>query len=51
MEAYTKFGPDRFSRYDVYWIQTNKQTDRHPDRQTSKVYIYAPLPTDFKLKE
>ena len=27
-----KFGPDRFSRVDVYWIQTNKQT--------SKVYIY-----------
>ena len=21
-----KFGPDRFSRFDVYWIQTNKQT-------------------------
>ena len=25
-------GPDRFSRFDVYWIQTN--------RQTSKVYKY-----------
>ena len=23
-----KFGPDRFSRFDVYWIQTNKQTDK-----------------------
>ena len=23
-----KFGPDRFSRFDVYWIQTNKQTNR-----------------------
>ena len=23
-----KFGPDRFSRFDVYWIQTNRQTDR-----------------------
>ena len=23
-----KFGPDRFSRFDVYWIQTNRQTDK-----------------------
>ena len=22
-----KFGPDRFSRLDVYWMQTDKQTD------------------------
>ena len=29
--SHTKFGPDRFSRLDVYWIQTN--------RQTNKVYI------------
>ena len=28
MRSYTKFGPDRFSRFDVYGIQTNKQTDR-----------------------
>ena len=27
-----KLGPDRFSRFDAYWIQTN--------RQTRKVYIY-----------
>jgi len=27
------FGPDRFSRFDVYWIQTNGQT--------SQVYIDA----------
>jgi len=26
-----KFGPDRFCRFDVYWIQTN--------RQTSQIYI------------
>jgi len=25
--SYTQFGPDRFSRFDVYWIQTYKQTD------------------------
>ena len=30
--SYTKFGPDRFSRFDVYGIQTNKQTNRHPDK-------------------
>ena len=24
----TKFGPDRFSHVDVYWIQTDKQTDK-----------------------
>ena len=23
---HTKFGPDRFSRFDVYWIQTIRQT-------------------------
>ena len=28
MRSYTKFGPDRFSRFDVYGIQTNKQTER-----------------------
>ena len=26
--SHKKFGPNRFSRFDVYWIQTNKQTDR-----------------------
>jgi len=24
-EVPQKFGPDRFSRFDVYWIQTNRQ--------------------------
>ena len=23
--SHTKCGPDRFSRFDVYWIQTNRQ--------------------------
>ena len=31
-----KFGPDRFSRFDVYWIQTNK----HPNKQTDKPNLY-----------
>ena len=26
--SHKKFEPDRFSRFDVYWIQTNGQTDR-----------------------
>ena len=30
-EFHKKFGPDRLSCFDAYWIQTN--------RQTSKVYI------------
>ena len=39
--SHKKFGPDRFSPFDVYWIQTN----RHPDKQTDKpnVYIEASL--------
>ena len=31
MRSHVKFGPDQFSRFDVYWIQT--------DRQTNKAYI------------
>ena len=30
--SHKKFGPDRFSRFDVYWIQTNKQTNRQTDK-------------------
>ena len=37
--SHKKFGPDRFSRFDVYWIQTNKQTDR----QTDKPNLYIDL--------
>ena len=36
--SHKKFGADRFSRFDVYWIQTNKQTNRHPDRQAKFIY-------------
>ena len=32
-----KFGPDRFSRFDVYWIQTDRQTDR----QAKSVYKFS----------
>ena len=38
--SHNKLGPDRFSRFDVYWIQTDGQTDRQTDKQTSKVYMY-----------
>ena len=33
--THKKFGPDWFSRFDVHWIQTDKQTDR----QTDQIYI------------
>ena len=26
--SHTKVGPDRFSRFDVYWVQTDRQTDK-----------------------
>ena len=26
--SHKKFGPDRFSRFVVYWIQTDRQTDK-----------------------
>ena len=32
---HTKFWPDRFSCFDVYWKQTNKQTDNQ------SIYIYC----------
>ena len=45
--SHKKFGPDRFSRFDVYWIQT--------DRQTDKPNLYIDTATDFitltKLKD
>ena len=34
--SHKKFGPDRFSRFDVYWIQTDRQTDR----QAKFIYRY-----------
>jgi len=34
--SHKKFGPDRFSRFDVYWIQTNRQTDK----QAKFIYRY-----------
>ena len=28
MMSHKKFGPDRFSRFDVYWAQMDRQTDK-----------------------
>ena len=36
--SHKKFGPDRFSRFDVYWIQTPKQTDK-PNLYIDEQYI------------
>ena len=30
--SHKKCGPDRFSRFDVYWIQIDKQTNRQTDK-------------------
>ena len=30
--SHKNFWPDRFSRFDVSWIQTNKHNNRHPDK-------------------
>ena len=40
----SKFGPIRFSRFDVYWIQTNKQTDKQSiyEDYMSEIRIYTP---------
>ena len=35
MNVHTKFGPDRFSRFDVYWIQKDRQTEG----QAKYIYI------------
>ena len=41
MMSHKKFGPDRFSRFDVYLIQTNKQTNQ----QTDKPNLYIDVKT------
>ena len=38
MGLHKKFGPDQFSRFDVYGIQTNKQTDTLTPRQAKFIY-------------
>ena len=48
MRSHTKFGPDRFSRFDVYPLQTNKQTPKHPDRQAKYGREIQPKDDRFK---
>ena len=36
VRSYKTFGSDWFSRFDVYWIQTDKQTNRQTDKQTNR---------------
>ena len=38
--SHTKFGPDRFSRFDVYWIQIDRQTNKQTDKQAKFIYGY-----------
>jgi len=38
--SHKKCGPDRFSRFDVYWIQTNKHTNGQTDRQAKFIYRF-----------
>ena len=38
--SHKKFGPDRFSRFDVYWIQTNKQTNKQTDKPNLYIDCY-----------
>ena len=44
--SHKKFGPDRnrVSDFDVYWIQTNKQTDT----QTDKPNLYIEVTLEYK---
>ena len=41
VRSHRKFGPDRFSRFDVYWLKTNKQIDKQ------SIYIDSPLQFEF----
>ena len=45
--SHKKLGPDRFSRFDVYWIQTNK--DKQTDKQTDKPNLYIDYVVPIKL--
>ena len=40
--SHKKFGPDQFSRFGVYWMQTNKHYYK------SNLYIDSKLPLDIK---
>ena len=39
VRTHTKFGPHRFSSFDVYWIQTDWQTNKQTPRQAKYIYV------------
>ena len=41
--SHKKFGPDRFSRFYVYWIQTDRQTNKQTNKQTDKPNLYIDI--------
>ena len=45
--SHTKFGSDLFSHFDVYWIQANKQTYKHPHKPN--LYMSSFCNCHFKL--
>ena len=40
MRSHIKFRPDRFSSFNVYWIQTNRHQYTQTDTQIDKVNLY-----------
>ena len=45
--SHKKFGPDRFSRFDVYRIQTDRHTNKHHNRQAKFIYRLKTFKTHF----
>ena len=42
--SHKKFGSDRFSRFDVYWIQTDRQTNKQTDKPNLYIEdLHSPL--------
>ena len=48
--SHKKFGPDRFSRFDVYWIQTDRHPDRQSDRQAKFIYRFKKVIFLYRLQ-
>ena len=46
--SHKKFGPDRFSRFDVYWIQTNIDTDKL-NLYRRQIWVFACLYNEFDI--
>ena len=40
VRSQTKFGLDRFTRFYVYWIETNKQTNKQTNTQAKYIYSF-----------